>query len=230
MVKQQTNRSQTAAAPISLRIAFQREKSEPVTTRHRSQALPAWRWGTHDPPRRTAHRPPAPHRAQHARTGSPSPGRRPPAPPPHAPSRSRRRELHAECMLTDGDRCESCAGARRAVRMASQRKDRARMTACCAGCSASRHGAASRLRAPCRLSASLRPTPRTAQSASRRSGQRAQQALPCCATESTNRHVKDSRIRQCGHKHSSAALLQAGRRSRADEPLPLPALSRTKWS
>ena len=84
-------------------------------------------------------------------------------------------------MLTDGDRCESCAGARRAVRMASQRKDRARMAACCAGCSASR--AASRLRAPCRLSASLRPTPRTAQSASRRSGQRAQQALPCCATE-----------------------------------------------
>ena len=60
-------------------------------------------------------------------------------------------------------------------------KDRARMAACCAGCSASR--AASRLRAPCRLSASLQPTPRTAQSASRRSGQRAQQALPCCATE-----------------------------------------------
>ena len=120
-------------------------------------------------------------RAQHARTGSPSPGRRLPAPPPHAPSRSRRRQLHAECMLTDGDRCESCAGAKRAVRMASQRKDRARMAPCGAGCSASR--AASGLRAPCRLSASLRPTPRTAQSASRRSGQRAQQALPCCGTE-----------------------------------------------
>ena len=95
-----------------------------------------------------------PHAARH--TALPPPPRahqlavaRPPAPPPAG---------------TDGNRYESWADAKMAVRMASQRKGRPRMAACCAGCFASR--AASGLLAPCRLSASLQPTPRTAHSAS----------------------------------------------------------------